>query len=70
MSLLSYGTYRGVSWYRHAWGLELSAIDNDGIYRKYRYMGNGSDRVSIVESAAHFVEIYPSVELEQQLATR
>jgi hypothetical protein len=70
MSANSSGTYRGISWYRYQWGLELAAIDNGGIYRKYRYVGNGSDRVSIVESAAHFVEIYPSVELDQQLATR
>lgn len=50
------GCYRGVSWQRHYWGLELWSIPNGSdrlICRKY--VGNGIDRLTVRESVASFL---------------
>lgn len=65
--MLGTGYYRGIAWERYTWGLLLYTVDGAGEYRKHRFVGNGSDRVSVVESVARFTEIYPTVELESEL---
>jgi hypothetical protein len=50
------GCYRGVSWQRHYWGLELWSIPNGSdrlICRKY--VGNGIDRVLVRESVNSYL---------------
>lgn len=48
------GEYRGVYWYRHYWGLELAAYNAAGYRISRKYVGNGSDRVTVRGSVAEF----------------
>lgn len=48
-----YGRIWGVTWERHHWGVECSAIV--GAYRESRkYVGNGSDPVRVGDCVAAF----------------
>lgn len=52
------GTYRGVSWERHHWGVELVAMVGDGdmtYLARRKVAGNGSDPVRVRESVADFL---------------
>jgi len=51
------GEWLGVSWERHSWGVECSAMSRDmwGPRRVSRkYVGNGSDRVTVRGSVLAF----------------
>lgn len=52
------GIYRGVSWERHHWGVELTTYVGDGAWAylvRRKVAGNGSDPIRIRESVSNFL---------------
>lgn len=43
----NYGILYGCHWERHPWGLFVYDSDSSGYLRKMRFVGNGSDRVTV-----------------------
>lgn len=48
------GVYRNVTWTRYGWGLELVGRTDSGERVRVRYVGNGSERVTVRGSVADF----------------